>query len=435
MMRMSICFKALDLTLSVQIEENEFNLQVDKVFDLGCRVNPKRSFLFVSKLIGKHLPVVPDLPRATGYLLAEKMIRARHGVKHFDTNTLVDFVHHPTHNYPELKALFEQRYPLTENTLFIGFAETATGLGHSVYSAFKDASYIHTTREPIQGEPYFEFKEPHSHATDHACYFKQPSMLSEAEHIVLIDDEITTGNTAINLIRALHEKSPKKRYTVLSILDWRKPHEKEAFIQLGKELNADVAVLSLLSGEFQVDRDIELAYEEEVVKTDSNFFPTEALRLFPRIIATNKHNELPISYPVHSGRFGMDEDIQQEFDCHMDHIASHILASRSQGKILVLSFGEFMYVPSRIASHLGENVYVKTVTRSPIYPHATDYPIYERYAFIDDDGVTNYLYNISKEQYDQVFFILERNISDKTKSVIYSILQQCGVRKVRFVLV
>lgn len=37
---------------------------------------------------------------------------------------------------------------LDETTLFIGFAETATALGHAVFNTFQsNAIYIHTTRE------------------------------------------------------------------------------------------------------------------------------------------------------------------------------------------------------------------------------------------------------------------------------------------------
>lgn len=49
---------------------------------------------------------------------------------------------------------YMQKNPLSlpQKTLFIGFAETATALGHSVFASFaENAEYIHTTRENIEG--------------------------------------------------------------------------------------------------------------------------------------------------------------------------------------------------------------------------------------------------------------------------------------------
>ena len=41
---------------------------------------------------------------------------------------------------------FHYQYPLPEEVLFIGFAETATALGHSMFQCFQNAKYVHTTR-------------------------------------------------------------------------------------------------------------------------------------------------------------------------------------------------------------------------------------------------------------------------------------------------
>ena len=74
---------------------------------------------------------------------------------------------------------------LPTKTVFIGFAETATGLGHAVFNHFEDAIYIHTTREEILNmEPSFYFEEEHSHATSHRVYAPE-EILMEAETIVL----------------------------------------------------------------------------------------------------------------------------------------------------------------------------------------------------------------------------------------------------------
>ena len=124
---------------------------------------------------------------------------------------------------------------LSEETLFIGFAETATALGHAVFNAFQSkATYIHTTREQLPDmEPFVTFEEEHSHATSHRVYSEQPEKLLQAKRIVLVDDEITTGNTVVNIVETLRKKFPfVKQYIVLSILDWRSEQQRAVFKQL-----------------------------------------------------------------------------------------------------------------------------------------------------------------------------------------------------------
>ena len=77
--------------------------------------NSKRNYLLVNTCQGKHVPVNPEkISYVYGMLAAE------------------------------LKKLVD-----TEKVLFIGFAETATALGHSFYKAFQNAVFFHTTRENI----------------------------------------------------------------------------------------------------------------------------------------------------------------------------------------------------------------------------------------------------------------------------------------------
>ena len=53
------------------IISNRYNLSANQLFAIGKRDNnAKRNFLFVSKVLGKHLAVKPEIVRATGYLLS-----------------------------------------------------------------------------------------------------------------------------------------------------------------------------------------------------------------------------------------------------------------------------------------------------------------------------------------------------------------------------
>lgn len=65
--------------------------------------------------------------------------------------------------------------------LFIGFAETATALGHSMYEVFSGPTrYLHTTRESIRElDSILSFEEEHSHATAHRCYARDERFFKE----------------------------------------------------------------------------------------------------------------------------------------------------------------------------------------------------------------------------------------------------------------
>jgi hypothetical protein len=57
--------------MNINITHNMFDFDLDDLVRIGKRANnPKRNFLFISKLLGKHLEVNPDVCRATGYLLS-----------------------------------------------------------------------------------------------------------------------------------------------------------------------------------------------------------------------------------------------------------------------------------------------------------------------------------------------------------------------------
>jgi len=168
----------MDINLKTGILKVEENEVLDSLLSFSSRINKKRGFFFVSKVLGKHIPTTPSLMEST---------------------------------YKELAKLVPRS---DEKTLFVGFAEAATALGQGVFEALN-----------LPNSFYISFKEEHSHAPSHIFYAPQdPSlqeMLSQITRIVLIDDEVTTGNTANNLIEAFKEVLPKvKTYTLITLLDW-----------------------------------------------------------------------------------------------------------------------------------------------------------------------------------------------------------------------
>ena len=93
--------------------------------------NPKRHYLYVNPLQGKHLPVSPSRSLALFASLAEEAAQRFAG----------------------------------ERLLVVGFAETATAIGAALaYGAGNVDFYCSTTREALPGADYLFFSESHSHA-------------------------------------------------------------------------------------------------------------------------------------------------------------------------------------------------------------------------------------------------------------------------------
>ena len=142
---------------------------------LALRRNPKRAHLLVSHVLGKHVPQSPSVVYGYGFTLGRRV-----------------------------------RDLLGEEAgaaVVLGYAETATGLGHSVADGLGLAPYLHSTRRPVAGVATAGgFEESHSHATSHLLLPEDPALLASDGPLVLVDDEFSTGNTVLNTVRDLHER-------------------------------------------------------------------------------------------------------------------------------------------------------------------------------------------------------------------------------------
>ena len=138
--------------------------------------NAKRSYLLVNPLQGKHIPVSPARSLEMMNTLGDRLAEA---------------------------------YPGTR--LVIGFAETATAIGAAVASRFPgECVYLHTTREEVpQVGEWVLFSEEHSHAVEQKlCGDSLSRWFEDTESVILVDDEISTGKTLINMVRQLRERYP-----------------------------------------------------------------------------------------------------------------------------------------------------------------------------------------------------------------------------------
>ena len=393
--------------MKISIKENIYGLNLDDLMIKGYRANnPKRNFLFISKVLGKHIELKPDICRLAGYLLASRLS---------DDNGLTQNIvkAFKEADYKNINDLFKNSFKCKENILVLGFAETATGLGMSVASSIEDSYYLTTTREEIvEIESLLKFEEEHSHATTHKCFLLDKEKLLKAKRIVLVDDEITTGKSMLNIIKELKRVTNIKNYSILSILDWRNKEYLDLYDRFIEEEEIDLEVLSLISGEIKIE-DTTVFYDKD----------EQVLEQKIQAINLNSLNRLELktsygleSYIKDSGRFGVAFKEIRSLEEKCKDIAKDIEKRLGTGnKTLVLGHGENIYIPSRIAAYLNGEVYFKTTTRSPIYACREDaYSIKEKHIFYDND-VKYYFYNKDEieRSYDRIILLTENDLNIK----------------------
>lgn len=316
----------------------------------ASRQNPKRAFLFVSKVLGKHIPVRPSTMTKTHEYLAARIL-------------------------PLLKD--------AGDVLFLGFAETATGLGAGVFEAcLRQAPhrfephiglFVQTTRFRFNRPTALEFLEEHSHAAGHLVY--QPRLgdrcFHRAETVVLIDDELSTGRTSANFMKAFLRVNPHVKHIILvSLLNWM---SKEAHAALRYALPAQkVSFVSAANGSF--------------------FFTPDPSFACPKMPAAEGNHEPKDDLIPHSyGRWGETSPLELNLDPVIQRLCLDPFRP-----VHVLGDGEFMHPPYLLARHLetrGYDVRVQSTTRSPIL---LGLDIQHKVTFPDhyEEGIDNHIYNL-----------------------------------------
>lgn len=188
-------------TLTLNVERNETGLDEDQIYDIAARANPKRGFLIVSHLIGRHVPTRPSTMRDTMRRLAERI---------------------------------DPKVP--GPVLFLGMAETAVGLGQGVHDAWckmtgrTDTWFIQSTRQTNGSLPVWcRFEEGHSHATSHLIHCPaQQDEVSTARTLVMVDDECSTGTTFLKAEEAMKAVLPMHERSIdVVITDWSPTETRE----------------------------------------------------------------------------------------------------------------------------------------------------------------------------------------------------------------
>ena len=343
--------------LSLQPNDNS-HWKWQDLLGFAERINPKRAFLFVSKVLGRHIPVSPSIMR---------------------------------HAFTDLAKLVPGDLP--EPVLVIGMAETAVGLGAGVHQVlqqrYPEAIYVTTTRHPVHGAPLLaRFLEEHSHAQDQLLYGSPDAELQQqilnSKSIVLVDDEASTGKTFVNLIHALQQAGLNQISHVVTatLADW------SSGIHIA-DLNCQS--VALMTGKWQW-RDAEHPIQINMPKVDTVAFGAFAT------LAEPTWGRLPI----------------QDSGAHIR------LAVQPDERILVLGSGEYVWSSFLLAEYLqqqGADVKFSAITRSPI---AVGHAIQSALAFSDNYGlgIQNFVYNINPQDYDRVLITVETATHSVAKSLL-----------------
>ncbi|MBI6552745.1 phosphoribosyltransferase family protein [Pseudomonas veronii] len=362
---------AVTKALSVQLMRGRLDVTVDasqidpgSLFGFAERRNPKRAFLFVSKVLGRHIPVRPSIMNASFHSLAAQI--------------------------PE---------DLPGPVLVIGMAETAVGLGAGVHRAFSatrpDTVYMVSTRHPTGNELFARFEEEHSHASAHLIHLPVDpdvrEMMLNARSLVLVDDEASTGKTFINLHRALVDAGLTRveRVVTCVLTDWSGD-------AVRKTIGDSAHQVSLLQGSYTFHEDAEAPLPE---------MPA---------VGTIEPGEWPLTAESDWGRHGIRV---------VEDTLALDLNVKAGERVLVVGTSEFVWRPFLLAERLeraGADVHFSSTSRSPI---ALGHAIGHVLSFADNYGlgIPNFLYNVSPGQFDRVLICSETPVQAVSASLIESL--------------
>lgn len=362
----------------------------DEVLALGKRViNPKRSYLLVNPLQAKHVPVSPTA--------ALQMMRS-------------------------LGVLVRQSCP--GKCLVIGFAETATAVAAAVSSELdRECRYIQTTRDNVEGvRQWLLFFEEHSHATEQKlCGDGLQDWIASVDHIIIVDDEFSTGRTLINIARALKAYDPEaktKDFVAASIIN-----------------RVDDEHMGLLKEEgyrcIYLVKPMDEDYENKI----AGFQVREAERIVYMGAERDSIAAIQLETPYLNPRIGV---LFQEYAecCKLlsEEACQNILPILAGNKVLVLGTEECMYPALMVGKRLEKTsrttvVRCHATTRSPIgISEQRGYPIRNgwRMSSFYDPERTSYLYNL--QEYDTAIIVTDAKIDILKEGLydLYAVLSRFG---------
>ena len=377
---------------------NDSTYELEDLLDFAQRINPKRAFLFVSKVLGRHIPVSPSTMRRA---------------------------------FTDLATLIPNDLP--EPILVIGMAETAVGLSAGVHQAlqtrYPDALLLNSTRHAQHDDTsdgnntetlLTTFSEDHSHASQHLIYQSSDkstqAQLLASKTVIMVDDEASTGNTCINVITALRDAglTQLEQVYLTTLVDWSLAQtglDTAVADKIASRLpNIDFYRHHLLSGAWQwTDApNPELIIMPSVDTTAAGSQPilsTGSWGRFPTLDSTDGFDDYLSYFKKAFAKFNKQDNVDEIF-FKQDQLPK---------RILVLGSNEFVWLPFLLAqwleqntraNHVERDIKFSALTRSPI---ALGGAITTMMSFTDNYGLgmTNFVYNVEPDDWDLIVLCVE----------------------------
>ncbi|MDD2724400.1 MAG: phosphoribosyltransferase domain-containing protein [Methylovulum sp.] len=351
-------------------------IPLHRLLGFAARVSSKRKFLLVSKVLGKHYPVSPKMMAWSYRALARLVLKQK----------------------------------IAAPSLWIGMAETATGLGYGVFAAachegVQDALFMQTTRYVFEGCDRLEFEEAHSHATDFFLYYPEQTinrqLFQTARTLVLVDDEISTGKTFLRLIKAYQVVNPQlEKVFIVSLVNFAHAADRHF---LETESGVEVEWVCFREGVLHFDDSHNAALDGITINVSGNGGCKKHLLAWP-------------------GRFGMAAPLHWQAGT-LERLLPLLGAGDADPRpVLVLGTGECnppAIMLGRELERAGYKVKVQSTTRSPIHPGNAIGSVCQ---FTDnyDDNIPNFLYNLDLSAYRQIILCHETPLNDAVLSRLHA---------------
>ena len=381
--------------------EQSNHYQLEDLLGFAQRINPKRAFLFVSKVLGRHIPVAPSTMRDA---------------------------------FTDLANLVPDDLP--EPILVIGMAETAVGLSAGVHQAlqtrYPEALLLNSTRHAQHDDSHDKskhsllttFSEDHSHASQHLIYQSADrvtqAQLLASKTLIMVDDEASTGNTCVNVVTALRNAGldQLEQVHLTTLVDWSLNQERHQYQdaansdnavpdQIAKRLpNIKFQRHHLLSGAWTWTdapnpEPITMPSVDTTEAGSHTLGDTGNWGRFPTLDSTDGFDNYLLKFQTAFKVFNKQAQSEKEqFD-----------KEQLPKRILVLGSNEFVWLPFLLAEWLETQTQNSTVnfsalTRSPI---ALGGAIKKMLSFSDNYGLgmTNFAYNVEPNDWDLIVLCVE----------------------------
>jgi len=337
------------------------------------RNNPRRRHLILSKVTGKHVAASPDDMTLWGNRLTS-LIAA----------------------HLSLSVAAQDRVGV------VGFAETATGLAAQVAEGLGAGILAQSTRDSEGlGNP-LRFSEVHSHGPTIFISRQAIARLAHVQHIVIVDDELTTGNTLLNLIGLLRGRGLQQPITAACLVDARPANHRDRFSQIEATANWEPTTVVALCR----------AVIREVGLPSDPLSPLSVHNTQDQIEQSappNVQGVFTSAVPIPDTRYGVGLSRIAPFQA-LESLGENLRTDHGWANLLVLGLEEEVFPAYLLSRALRADV--QCTTRSPIRCQTVgSYPIRSAAmcSSVIDTNEKAFLYNVSpdpeKHTYSDVLIV------------------------------